>query len=81
MAAVPEDLETQAQLRAVSSEAVSAELASNSGEAQIGCGSVVSLSRDEVRAMSRRIVAEHQRMIALLATYDSQQSGLPNAND
>ena len=76
MAAVPEDRETQPQLRAVSPEAASAEHPAQPGDPDVTCSEDGSrcLSRDEVRAISRRVVAKRQRMIALLAAYDSQQS-------
>ena len=66
MAAVPEDLETQPHVRAVPADAAPA--------------SHQSPSRDEVRAISRRVVTEHERLIALLAAYDSQQSEPPSEN-
>lgn len=76
MAAAPEDLETQPPLRGVSAEATSAEHAERSGDPDVKCSEDGSrcLSRDEVRSIARRVVAEHQRMIALLAAYDNQQS-------
>jgi hypothetical protein len=82
MAAVPEDLETQPQLRAVSPEAASTEHAAKPGDPDVTCSEDGSrhLSRDEVRAISRRVVTEHQRLIALLAAYDSQQSEPPGTN-
>jgi hypothetical protein len=82
MAAVPEDLETQPQLRAVSPEAASAEHPAQPCDPEITCSEDGSryLSRDEVHAISRRVVTEHQRLIALLAAYDSQQSEPPSAN-
>lgn len=82
MAAVPEDLETQPQMRAVSDEGASAENAAKPGDPDVTCSEDGSrcLSRDDVRAISRRVVTEHQRLIALLAAYDSQQSEPPSMN-
>ena len=82
MAAVPEDMERQPQLRAVSPNAAPAEHSSKPGDPDVTCSEDGSrcLSRDEVRAISRRVVTEHQRMIALLAAYDSQQSEPPSTN-
>ena len=82
MAAVPDDLETQPHVRAVPAEAAPAESAAQSGDRDVTCSEDGSrcLSRDEVRAISRRAVAEHQRLIALLAAYDSQQSGPPSTS-
>jgi hypothetical protein len=82
MAAKPEDLETQPQLRAVSAEAAPADHAARSGDPDVRCSedSSRSMSRDEVRALARGVVAEHQRLIALLADYDSQQSESPGTN-
>ncbi|MDQ2651730.1 MAG: hypothetical protein M3Z20_01695 [Chloroflexota bacterium] len=82
MAAVPDDLKTQPQLRAVSAEPALAKHAAQPGDSDVRCSEDGSrcLSRDEVRSISRRIVAERQRLIALLAAYDSQQSEPPSAN-
>lgn len=79
MAAVPEDLVTPPQLRAVSPEAAPAEHAPRSGDPDVTCSDDGSrcLSRDEARAIAHRVVAERQRMIALLAAYDSQRAEPP----
>lgn len=76
MAAVPEDLEAQPQLRAVPAEAAPAAHAAKPDDPDVTCSDNGSrcLSREDVRAISRRVVAEHQRLIALLAAYDSQQT-------
>ena len=75
MAAVPEDLETQAQLRAVSSEAVSAAPSSLSSDSDIHCSDDGSrcLSREERLAIGRNVIAERQRAFALLEAYDALQ--------
>ena len=80
MAAVPEDLETQLQLRDVSTEATSADHHFKPGDPDVKCSEdgTRCLSREEVRAISRRVIAERQRMIALLSAYDSQPSGPPS---
>lgn len=82
MAAVPDDRKTQPHLRAVSAEAAPAEHAAKPGDPYVTCSEDGSrcLSREEVRAISRRVVAEHQRLIALLAAYDSQQSQPPGTS-
>lgn len=82
MAAVPDDLETQPHVRAVPAEAAPAEHAAQPDDPEVTCSEDGSrcLSREEVRAISRRVVTEHQRLIALLAAYDSQRSEPPGTN-
>lgn len=74
MAAVPEDLETQPQLRAVSPEAASADRAAQPGDPDVTCSEDGSrcLSREERRAIGRRVIAERQRAFELLEMYDSR---------
>ncbi|MCA9877602.1 MAG: hypothetical protein KC442_07465 [Thermomicrobiales bacterium] len=76
MAAVPEDLTTPPQLRAVAAETASTEHGPQPSDLDVTCSEDGShcLSTDDVRTISRRVVAEHQRLISLLAAYDSQQS-------
>ncbi len=74
MAAVPEDLEGQPQLRPVSAEAAPAEHAAKPGDPDVTCSEDGRrcLSREERRAIGRRVIAERQRAFELLEMYDSR---------
>lgn len=74
MAAVPEDLETQPQLRAVPVETAPADRAAQPGDPDVTCSEDGSrcLSREERRAIGRRVIAERQRAFELLERYDSR---------
>jgi hypothetical protein len=74
MAAVPDDRETQPQLRAVSVEAAPAEHPAQPGDPDLTCSEDGSrcLSREERRAIGRRVIAERQRAFELLEMYDSR---------
>jgi hypothetical protein len=75
MAAEQHDVEKKTHTPASHLKDVSANHPMPPAAADVTCSEDGSrcLSREEVRALSRRIVAERQRMIALLAAYDSQQ--------
>lgn len=75
MAAVPEDLETQQQLRAVSPEAAPADHHQQTGNPDDRCSEDGSrcLSREERLAIGWRVIAERQLAFALLAAYDRMQ--------
>ena len=74
MAAVPDDLETQPHLRAVSAEAAPAKPAAHPDDPDVRCSEDGSrcLSREERRAIGRRVIAERQRAFELLEIYDSR---------
>ncbi len=74
MAAVPEDLETQPHLRAVSAEVAPADNSAKPGDPDVRCSEDGSrcLSREERRAIGRRVIAERQRAFALLEMFDSR---------
>ncbi len=74
MAAVPEDLETQPHVRAVSADAAPAEHAAKSDDPDVTCSEDGSrcLSREERRAIGRRVIAERQRAFELLEMYDAR---------
>ena len=76
-AAVPDEMDTQLHLREVSVEVVPAAQPPQAGDPDVTCSEDGSrcLSREEVRALGRRVISERQRMIELLAAYDSQQLG------